>query len=39
MTRHLDPAFITVDGEKLVNFGSCAYLGLNMDPRIASGGG
>lgn len=32
--EHLDPAFITVDGEKLVNFGSCAYLGLNMDPRL-----
>jgi 7-keto-8-aminopelargonate synthetase-like enzyme len=30
----LDPAFITVGGKRLVNFGSCAYLGLNMDPRL-----
>ena len=32
--EHLDPAFITVAGNRLVNFGSCAYLGLNMDPRL-----
>jgi 7-keto-8-aminopelargonate synthetase-like enzyme len=25
---------ITIDGRKLLNFGSCAYLGLNVDPRI-----
>lgn len=32
--ENLDPAFITVAGNRLVNFGSCAYLGLNMDPRL-----
>ena len=25
---------ITIDGEKLLNFGSCAYLGLNVDSRL-----
>lgn len=25
---------ITIEGQKLLNFGSCAYLGLNVDPRI-----
>lgn len=28
---------ITIEGEKLVNFGSCAYLGLNVDPRLKAG--
>lgn len=28
---------ITVDGRQLVNFGSCAYLGLNVDPRLKKG--
>jgi 7-keto-8-aminopelargonate synthetase-like enzyme len=28
---------ITVDGRPLVNFGSCAYLGLNVDPRLKRG--
>ena len=28
---------ITVGGEKLVNFGSCAYLGLNVDDRLKEG--
>ena len=28
---------ITVDGRPLVNFGSCAYLGLNVDPRLKQG--
>jgi 7-keto-8-aminopelargonate synthetase-like enzyme len=32
--ERLDPAFITVEGRKLLNFGSCAYLGLNMDERL-----
>jgi 7-keto-8-aminopelargonate synthetase-like enzyme len=33
----LDGATITLDGAKLVNFGSCAYLGLNRDPRLKAG--
>lgn len=33
----LDGALITLDGVKLVNFGSCAYLGLNRDPRLKAG--
>jgi 7-keto-8-aminopelargonate synthetase-like enzyme len=28
---------ITIDGRKLLNFGSCAYLGLNVDPRVKAG--
>ena len=28
---------ITVNGRQLVNFGSCAYLGLNVDPRLKRG--
>jgi len=27
-------AFITVNGSRLVDFGSCSYLGLNRDPRM-----
>jgi 7-keto-8-aminopelargonate synthetase-like enzyme len=30
----LDGRFITVGGERLVNFGSCSYLGLETDPRM-----
>ena len=32
--HNLDGAWITVGGRRLVNFGSCAYLGLNTDPRL-----
>ena len=32
--HNLDGALITVGGRRLVNFGSCAYLGLNTDPRL-----
>jgi 7-keto-8-aminopelargonate synthetase-like enzyme len=28
---------VTIDGNRLVNFGSCAYLGLNLDPRLKAG--
>ncbi len=28
---------IRVDGQDLVNFGSCSYLGLEMDPRLEQG--
>ncbi len=28
---------ITIDGRELVNFGSCAYLGLNVDDRLKAG--
>lgn len=30
----LEGAFITVDGRKIVDFGSCSYLGLNRDPTL-----
>ncbi len=33
----LDGASITIDGRQLVNFGSCAYLGLNVDDRLKQG--
>jgi 7-keto-8-aminopelargonate synthetase-like enzyme len=32
--RNLDGAWITTGGRRLVNFGSCAYMGLNTDPRL-----
>ena len=35
--EQLDPAFITLDEQRLINFGSCAYMGLNMDPRLRAG--
>jgi len=28
---------ITIDGRELINFGSCAYLGLNVDDRLKAG--
>ena len=31
---HFEDPFITVDGTRLVDFGSCSYLGLNRDPRL-----
>lgn len=30
----LDDATITIDGRSMVNFSTCAYLGLNRDPRL-----
>jgi 7-keto-8-aminopelargonate synthetase-like enzyme len=33
----LDGAIITLDGAKLVDFSSCAYLGVNRDPRLKAG--
>ncbi|MDX2344936.1 MAG: aminotransferase class I/II-fold pyridoxal phosphate-dependent enzyme [Acidimicrobiia bacterium] len=30
----LDGAFITVDGSKVIDFGSCSYLGLNRSPAL-----
>jgi 7-keto-8-aminopelargonate synthetase-like enzyme len=32
-----DGATITIDGRELVNMGSCAYLGLNVDKRLKEG--
>ncbi|MDD2636344.1 MAG: aminotransferase class I/II-fold pyridoxal phosphate-dependent enzyme [Bacteroidales bacterium] len=33
----IDGKSITIDGKKLVNFGSCGYLGLELDPRLIDG--
>lgn len=33
----LDGARITLDGAQIINFSSCAYLGLNRDPRLKAG--
>jgi 7-keto-8-aminopelargonate synthetase-like enzyme len=30
----LEGAFLTVDGQRVVDFGSCSYLGLNRDERL-----
>jgi 7-keto-8-aminopelargonate synthetase-like enzyme len=35
--RNLDGAWLTIEGRRLLNFGSCAYLGLNTDPRLKAG--
>lgn len=35
--EHLDPAFITVRGKRVLNFGLCSYLGLSMDKRLVEG--
>jgi 7-keto-8-aminopelargonate synthetase-like enzyme len=32
--KTLDGAYVTIRGQRLLNFGSCAYLGLNTDPRL-----
>lgn len=32
-----DPAHVTLDGERLLNFTSCGYLGLNTDERLKAG--
>ena len=29
--------WISMEGRKVLNFGSCAYLGLNVDPRLKEG--
>lgn len=34
--QHLDGAWLAIGGRRVVNFGSCAYLGLNTDPRLKS---
>ncbi len=33
----LEGAIIHVDGKRLVHFGSCSYLGLELDPRLKQG--
>src|SRR5262245_52062071 len=33
----LDGRLVTVHGRKLVNFGSCSYLGLEMHPALRAG--
>ena len=30
----LDGRHVTIDGRRMVNFGSCSYLGLEVDPRM-----
>jgi 7-keto-8-aminopelargonate synthetase-like enzyme len=34
--RKLEGAWLTVNGRRVLNFGSCAYLGLNTDERLKS---
>ena len=35
--KTLEGNIVTLDGERLLNFGSCAYLGLNLDERLKQG--
>lgn len=35
--EHLDGRTLTLGGRPLINFGSCSYLGLEMDPRLKQG--
>ena len=35
--EHLVGQYVTVNGRRLLNFGSCAYLGLNLDDRLKAG--
>ncbi len=35
--EHLEGDAIHVDGRRLINFGSCMYMGLNVDPRLKQG--
>lgn len=35
--ERLDGRIVTLGGEKLINFGSCSYLGLETDPRLKAG--
>lgn len=37
--ENLHGAFITINGDRIANFGSCAYLGLNLDRRLVSAAG
>lgn len=34
---YLDGRIIHVNGQRLVNFGSCSYMGLELDPRLKAG--
>lgn len=34
---HLEGHLLTIDGRRVLNFGSCAYLGLNLDQRLKDG--
>ncbi|MFN6944892.1 MAG: aminotransferase class I/II-fold pyridoxal phosphate-dependent enzyme [Cytophagaceae bacterium] len=35
--EYLDGNIITIDGQKRINFGSCSYLGLELDKRLKDG--
>ncbi len=35
--EYLSGESIILDGKRLLNFGSCAYLGVNLDPRLKQG--
>jgi len=35
--QSFDGRLVTLDGTKVVNFGSCSYLGLETDPRLKAG--
>ncbi|NNC85624.1 MAG: aminotransferase class I/II-fold pyridoxal phosphate-dependent enzyme [Bacteroidia bacterium] len=34
---YLDGRIIHIDGQRLTNFGSCSYMGLELDPRLKAG--
>ena len=34
----LNGRHVTIQGQRVINFGSCSYLGLEMDPRLIEGG-
>lgn len=35
--QRLEGDLLTIEGRRVVNFASCAYLGLNLDPRLKAG--
>ena len=34
---YLDGRIIHIEGQRLINFGSCSYMGLELDPRLKAG--
>jgi 7-keto-8-aminopelargonate synthetase-like enzyme len=35
--EHLDGKYVTVDSKRMINFGSCSYLGMELDQRLIAG--